>query len=66
VTSFWNVVYKSTQQGQINGTVVEGWQALAPDGQNTVNFGMVITSSSNFIPTSILINGKPVTITVAP
>jgi len=39
---------------------------LVPDGQNTVNFGMVITSSSNFIPTSILINGKPVAITVAP
>ncbi len=67
VTSFWNVVYKSIQNGQINGTVVEGWQALLPNGQNAVNFGMVITSSSsNFIPTSILINGKPVAITIAP
>ena len=65
VTSYWNVALDSVQNGQINGTVKESWQALAPKGQNTVNIGMIVSSTSpNFVPSAVLINGKPVTITV--
>lgn len=63
VPSFWNIVLNTIKNGQINGTVKESWQALSPKGANIVNFGMVVSSSSsNFMPTSILINDKPATI----
>lgn len=65
VTSFWNLAINSVSNGQINGTVKESWQTLYPQGANTVNVGMIVSStSSNFVPTSILINGKPVSFTV--
>ncbi|MBA2727273.1 MAG: cellulase family glycosylhydrolase [Parachlamydiaceae bacterium] len=65
VPSYWNIVFDSIASGHINGTVRESWQALAPNGQNSVNIGMIVTSTSpNFVPTSILINGTPATITI--
>ncbi len=63
VTSYWNVDSVSITSGKISGTVKESWQTLSPKGANSVNIGMIVSSTSpNFAPTSILINGKPATV----
>lgn len=64
VTNSWNVNVTSVSKGNINGTVQESWATLSPNAANTVNIGMIVSStSSNFAPTSVLINGKQATIT---
>ena len=46
------------------------WEALMPNGQNTINIGSVTDSSSSdissFTPTVITINGISCTITAPP
>lgn len=65
VSSYWNMTVDSTQNGEINATIKESWEVLFPNGANTVNIGMIVSSTSpNFKPASISINGKPVSITV--
>ncbi len=65
VQSYWNVTLDSIQGGKIQGTVKESWQSLSPKGINSVNVGMVVSSTSqNFVPQSVYVNGKIATITV--
>lgn len=64
VDSFWNLTVNSVQNGTITATASSSWESLSPNGGNTVNVGMIVSSNSqNFMPTSITINGSPCTIT---
>ncbi|WP_068470682.1 cellulase family glycosylhydrolase [Candidatus Protochlamydia phocaeensis] len=65
VAQAWNMNVKSTSNGTITAEVPADWEALQPNGGNTVNVGMIITSSStDFTPANVTINGSPVTLTV--
>lgn len=64
VDSYWNLTNVSAQNGTITATANSSWEALLPNGGNTINVGLIISSKSpNFMPTSITINGNPCTIT---
>lgn len=64
VSSYWNFTISSTQQGKITGVVTNDWETLMPNGGNTINVGLIVSSTSqNFLPTSIEINGQPCTVT---
>ena len=61
--SSWNCTVNSVVNGTISGTASQGWEALNPNGTNTINVGAIISSSSpNFMPSAITINGVPATI----
>ena len=67
VPSSWNITVNSIANGTISATAALGWEALSPNSGNTVNVGMIISSSSpNFMPTTATINGIPCTITTGP
>ncbi len=64
VPSSWNLQINSVSNGTISATVPSSWEALGPNSGNTVNVGMIISSSSpNFKPTEITINGASATMT---
>jgi hypothetical protein len=65
VTSYWNIESVSIDKGQISGIVKKSSLTLSANGASIANIGMIITSTSpNFTPESVLINGKPVTIKI--
>ncbi len=67
VDGYWNLTISSVQNGTISGTASSNWETLLPNGGNTINVGMIVSSrSQNFLPTSITINGNPCTIKVLP
>lgn len=63
VTGFWNLTLPSIASGTITATASNDWETLKPSQGNTVNVGLIVSSSSNnFMPTSISINGVACTI----
>jgi hypothetical protein len=63
VTGFWNLNLPSIASGIITATASSDWETLNPNQGNTVNVGLIVSSSSNnFMPTSISINGVACTI----
>ncbi len=61
--SSWNCTVNSVANGTISATVSSGWEVLNPNGTNSVNVGAIISSSSpNFMPSAITINGVSATI----
>ncbi|HSW86842.1 MAG TPA: cellulase family glycosylhydrolase [Rhabdochlamydiaceae bacterium] len=63
VTGFWNLNVNSVSNGTINATASSNWEVLEPNSGNTINVGMIVSSSTNnFMPTTITINGVPCTI----
>jgi hypothetical protein len=66
VTSFWNLKTASIQSGTITAAtdIANSWENLAKNGENTINVGLIVSSTSpNFMPTTITVNGKTATIT---
>lgn len=64
VASSWNLTVNSVASGTITATVPSSWETLEPNKGNTINLGMVVSSSSNeFMPSKVAINGIPCTIT---
>ncbi len=63
VSTAWNLTVNSVSNGVITSTVSSNWEVLNANGTNTVNVGAIISSSSpNFMPTEITVNGTPATI----
>ncbi|MDP1880662.1 MAG: cellulase family glycosylhydrolase [Parachlamydiaceae bacterium] len=59
VVNFWNMEVNSTSGGTIQGKTTESWQQLSPNGGNSVNIGYIVSSSSkDFVPKSVKINGS--------
>lgn len=60
VAGSWGVQVGSVQNGTITATAPDSWETIKKNGQNIVNVGMIISSTTNdFLPSSITINGSP-------
>jgi len=58
VQSSWNWTPSLTTPGTITGKASDSWENLLPNGGNTVNVGLVLSSNkTDFIPQSITLNG---------
>ncbi|HSX38429.1 MAG TPA: hypothetical protein VLE95_06330, partial [Chlamydiales bacterium] len=64
-SSSWNLTVNSVKNGLISTTIPNSWETLGPHQSSVVNVGLIVSSSSqNFTPTQITVNGSPATITV--
>jgi hypothetical protein len=67
VSSSWNLTVDTVANGTITSAVSQSWEALEPNKGNLINVGMIVTSTStNFMPTTVTINGIPCAITISP
>lgn len=58
VTQFWNMKVLSFEKGTIVAEADQEWQALAPNGENSVNLGFIVESTNkDFVPKAMTING---------
>lgn len=65
VNGAWNFKVTSTEGGKIIGVTEaeNAWENLQPNGENTINVGLVVSSTSpDFMPKSATLNGQPMTI----
>jgi hypothetical protein len=63
VTSSWNLTSPTIQNGTITTQATSSWEDLASNG-SPINVGLIISSSTpNFLPTSVTINGVACTVT---
>lgn len=65
VNGAWNFKVVSTEGGKITGVTEaeNAWQSLQPNGENTINVGLIVSSTSaDFMPKSVTLNGQPMTI----